>query len=108
MSNFDYLGADLTAEGGGGRKREKQKPGVIERLEALAALRKIGVGPSDSDVFALIDIAKAAQEYTDALDAEPSMFAPYDQTRQAAEQRTENALQALYDTLAALEEGERR
>jgi hypothetical protein len=74
-SFFDYVGADMTAEGGD-KRRQKQKQkqgGVIERLEKrLDTGERIGGYPDfmpvdRDDLRALIAVAKAARECESAV-----------------------------------------
>jgi hypothetical protein len=59
-SFFDYVGADMTAEGGD--KRQKKPQGVIERLERDIEDGRPFRSISQADMRALIAVAKAAME----------------------------------------------
>jgi hypothetical protein len=60
-SFFDYVGADMTAEGGQGQKPQS----VIERLERQGYM--LTMTPQDNlDLQALIAVAKAARKHVDS------------------------------------------
>jgi hypothetical protein len=65
-SFFDYVGADMTAEGGD--KRQKKPQSVIERLERAIEDGRLFRSISQADMRALIAVAKAARECLPAID----------------------------------------